>query len=326
MELLQFADKAELLKKTEIEKIELLAFFLSYYQDKKTFVLQEVTSILVELGAPISNISRLKQNISKSRSFRRIKEGEYLLTNPAKDRIKKYWKVLRSRYYRFADRIVVQCAGFRGFSGGRFIDKCSVIPNPVLEPKVTRPAGTIHTPLRLVSLGRLSKQKNFKWMIDSMELLKKYDSDFTLSIYGSGSEENELRSYIEQKQLRDNVFLKGFVADTYSVLAGSDIYLMTSDYEGFPNALSEAMAVGLPAVSRLCHEGIKSLIDNGKNGFVTALDDMQSFVENIIRLKNDPELYSFIGNNAKTVSDKYNTDKIALLWEKEITDALNRAV
>ena len=86
------------------------------------------------------------------------------------------------------------------------------------------------------------------------------------------------------------------------------------------------MAVGLPAVSRLCHEGIKSLIDNGKNGFVTALDDMQSFVENIIRLKNDPELYSFIGNNAKTVSDKYNTDKIALLWEKEITDALNRAV
>ena len=88
MELLQFADKAELLKKTEIEKIELLAFFLSYYQDKKTFVLQEVTSILVELGAPISNISRLKQNISKSRSFRRIKEGEYLLTNPAKDRIK----------------------------------------------------------------------------------------------------------------------------------------------------------------------------------------------------------------------------------------------
>ena len=53
---------------------------------------------------------------------------------------------------------------------------------------------------------------------------------------------------------------------------------------------------------------------------------MQSFVENIIRLKNDPELYSFIGNNAKTVSDKYNTDKIALLWEKEITDALNRAV
>ena len=246
--------------------------------------------------------------------------------DPAKDRIKKYWKVLRSRYYRFADRIVVQCAGFRGFSGGRFIDKCSVIPNPVLEPKVTRPAGTIHTPLRLVSLGRLSKQKNFKWMIDSMELLKKYDSDFTLSIYGSGSEENELRSYIEQKQLRDNVFLKGFVADTYSVLAGSDIYLMTSDYEGFPNALSEAMAVGLPAVSRLCHEGIKSLIDNGKNGFVTALDDMQSFVENIIRLKNDPELYSFIGNNAKTISDKYNTDKIALLWEKEITDSLNRAV
>jgi len=244
--------------------------------------------------------------------------------DPAKDNVKKYWKLLRNKYYKKADRVVVQCSNFKEFAGGRFKENCSVIPNPILEPAAVRSGYELHSPVRLISLGRLQAQKNFKWMIDRMEELKAINNNFVLSIYGSGVLKDELDEYIKQKGLQDHVKLAGYAVDTYSALAESDIYLMTSDYEGFPNALSEAMAVGLPSVSRLCHEGIRDLVQDGTNGFLVEKDQCQLFVERILSLCQDHQLYSLIGKSAKDVACTFSVERIVSMWKQEIDRCMGK--
>lgn len=242
--------------------------------------------------------------------------------DPSKDNIKKYWKFLRNRYYPRADRIIVQCNNFKNFADGRFSDNCSVIPNPIIVPVSEKKDYELHSPIRLVSLGRLQRQKNFKWMIDRMDQLRNNCQNFVLSIYGSGMLEKELNEYIVQKGIQDFVKLKGYTVDTYSVLSESDIYLMTSDYEGFPNALSEAMAVGLPSVSRLCHEGLKELVIDGENGFIVDKNEKDLFVKRLTELCENKNLCTTIGKNAKKVADTYSIEKITALWETEIRNCL----
>lgn len=87
MELTQYIDKVSLSHKTEIEKVELIAFFAYKATQKATFFLMDILSTLSDLGYPISNVSRLKKYLSKSRSFKKVSDGEYLLTPTARERL-----------------------------------------------------------------------------------------------------------------------------------------------------------------------------------------------------------------------------------------------
>ena len=119
------------------------------------------------------------------------------------------------------------------------------------------------------------------------------------------------------------IILAGKTSTPYNVLAESDIYLMTSDYEGFPNALSEAMAVGLPSVTRLCHEGLRDIVEDGVNGYLIQSDDMDSYVQTVLRLAEDAELRRTIGSAACQITDTYSVDRIIYRWETVLTEAVN---
>jgi len=238
--------------------------------------------------------------------------------DPFKEVIKKYWAVLRGLEYKKADKIVVQCSNFRQLAKGKFVDKTVVIPNPILRPPILKKPEVIHNPLKIVSMGRLTKQKNFIWMIDRMVELRNVTNDFILSIYGAGEQEEELKSYIDKKGISENVQLVGYADEPYSILAESDIYLMTSDYEGFPNALSEAMAVGLPSISRCCHEGIKDLVKDGENGFLVSLGDSHKFVARISQISTDKNIRNSMSFNAQKVTSDFGVDSIIAIWEREI--------
>lgn len=242
--------------------------------------------------------------------------------DPSKEKLKKYWQVLRRLYYKRANKIVVQCSNFVGFAGGRYKDKVSVIPNPILKPDRTKDSVELHNPIKLVSVGRLMQQKNFEWMIKRMAELFKVFQSFSLHIYGSGEKEAELLDLIQSYDLSNNVKLMGYTDRPYEVLSECDIYLMSSDYEGFPNALSEAMALGLPSVSRICHEGLRDLVSDGINGYLVGMDDAEGFNKSIIRLVEDSNLRTRMSNAAKTVSDTYGKEKVCDMWEECIDTVL----
>ena len=241
--------------------------------------------------------------------------------NPFQEKAKPQWEFLRRRYYGKADALVVQCKEFADFYPLRVQKKIRVIPNPILTPKVT--AGELcGNEVRLVSMGRLHPQKNYPWMIEALCRIHEQNPACKLSIYGSGDEAESLRALIAERGAGEFITLAGKTDTPHDVLARSDIYLMTSDYEGFPNALSEAMAVGLPSVSRICHEGLRGLVAGGGNGYVIAPHDMDGFVQRVLTLAADPKLAKEMGDRARSVTVRYGVSGIADQFETVLCDAV----
>ena len=87
MELRQYVAKVDLATQTELGKVKLIAYYYCNTEAKSTFMLNEVTTILRDIGHPISNVSRLKSYLSKSKDFRKIADGEYMLTPAAKEKL-----------------------------------------------------------------------------------------------------------------------------------------------------------------------------------------------------------------------------------------------
>ena len=102
------------------------------------------------------------------------------------------------------------------------------------------------SPLRIVSIGRLHKQKNYQLALDIVGGL---EAEYEYAIYGSGGDEEELLAEIGQRDLGQQVKLMGKTADVHGVLASADVFLLTSDHEGNPNVVLEAMSTGIPVLS-----------------------------------------------------------------------------
>ena len=242
--------------------------------------------------------------------------------NPFQEKLKPQWELLRRLYYPRADKLVVQCSQFSDFYSDSVKQKISVIPNPILVPTVRHQVREDNE-IRLVALGRLHHQKNYPWMIEAMCRIHKENPLCTLKIYGDGPEEADLQKRIAEANAEEYITLAGKTSAPHEVLANSDIYLMTSDYEGFPNALSEGMAVGLPSVTRLCHDGLRDLVEDGVNGYLIAKDDMDTFVNMVLHLANDAELRYQIGSNAQKITDTYGIDQILDRWEATLKEAVD---
>ena len=133
-----------------------------------------------------------------------------------------------------------------------------------------------------------------------------------------------LKNKIRELGLEESVFLMGYTTDTYGVLCDSDVYLMPSKREGFPNALSEALAVGLPSISFRCHNGIDELLDNGRRGSVVPLNDKEAFIHSALDLCRNEEKCKAYSNASKEVSEVYSMPKIKAIWDDCIKEAIEK--
>ena len=125
-------------------------------------------------------------------------------------------------------------------------------------------------------------------MINAFKLALEKNPELKLSIYGTGNEDyiEKLNSIIKENNLEQNVKLMGRTNDMATALKNADAFLMSSNFEGLPNALIEAMCVGLPCVSTDCRTGPKDLIDDGKNGYLVPTGDVNAFAKAIINVAN----------------------------------------
>ena len=183
--------------------------------------------------------------------------------------------------------VILQSEGQKPFFSKKVQAKSVVIPNPINEIYINNEKTTYNASShKVVAAGRLSSQKNYKMMIDAISIVKEQYKDVGLSIYGVGELEEELGAYIKKSGLENSVKLMGRTNELYKVYEESDVYVMSSDYEGLPNALAEAMAIGLPCVSTDCKTGPSDLIDNGQNGFLIPCGDVNALAEKIKTIFN----------------------------------------
>lgn len=174
----------------------------------------------------------------------------------------------------------------------------------------------------VVSVGRLHKEKGFIRLIEAFAHVK--NKDWRLIIVGDGIHREEIHKEIEQKGLEDRVILKGKSNNIVPILLQSSIFVLASHNEGFPNALLEAFATGLPSVSFDIVAGPSDIIHNGVNGILLPDNDIEGLTNSINRLIDDEELRFVLGKNAKESSEKYNIDIIGTDIHSFLNEVANK--
>lgn len=200
------------------------------------------------------------------------------------------------------------------FTNQGFNNELIVLSNPVNFDDI--PDERPDIPERaIITVGRLIDQKNQKLLIEAFGRIQDKYSDYIVRIYGQGPLENELKEQIKKAGLSERVILMGTVKRVmYEVNKGS-IFVLPSNFEGFPNVLIEAMATGMPVISSDFKTGVaKELISNGKNGYLFEVGNVEQLAEAMEKMILREAEYKEIGQQNKAIATEYEQSVIAQKW------------
>ena len=195
-------------------------------------------------------------------------------------------RALRDFMYRFATAIVVQNDNNKKYFSKCVQKKSSVIFNPVAFQSYKGVALESEKDNKIVSVGRIIKQKNNMMLINAFKTICDDFKNAKLVFYGEGNLKESLGQKVAEMGLGERIIFAGNVKDVISNIKDAKMFVMTSDYEGMPNALLEAMCAGLPVISTKV-SGAVDVIKSGENGILVDINDeealataMRSFLEN----------------------------------------------
>ncbi len=167
----------------------------------------------------------------------------------------------------------------------------------------------------IVACGRLTEQKNHRLLIESFNIIKDQIDD-NLLIYGEGHLREDLEKLIEELHLESRVFLKGKTDNVIESIKDARLFVLSSNYEGMPNALMEAMTLGIPCISTDCPcGGPRMIINNGVNGFLVPVKDGVALSNTIIHALNEADLESLSINSVNTSKEMFDSARINKEWE-----------
>lgn len=213
-----------------------------------------------------------------------------------------------------ADKIVFQTTGAQRCYPKSVQEKSTVILNP-LNTYGFPIHDFLHEKHEIVSIGRLEAQKNQKLLIDAFALITKNFPEYQLTIYGEGSLRKELEDYIKAKGLQERVSLPGSKNNIQEHIKDASLFVLSSDYEGIPNALIEAMAIGLPCVSTDCSPGgARELIEDGVNGLITPCGDAKKLSDAMRMMLSNKSYAKACGVEALKIRKKTDVKKISEKW------------
>ena len=188
--------------------------------------------------------------------------------------------IVRAVAFRKVKGIVFQSEGAKQYFSKSIQNKSVVIPNPISVPEDQFLTPCMNRKRKIVNVGRLHPQKNQALLIDAFSLLHQKRKDYVLEIYGEGILREELTEKIRSLGLEEYVILKGNTEHIFEEIHDASLFVLSSDYEGMPNALMEAMALGVPCVSTDCRPGgARALIRDGENGFIVPTGDAKALAE-----------------------------------------------
>lgn len=246
--------------------------------------------------------------------------------DPSQCRIGLAWSILRYMFYPQAQAVVVQsCAIYDWVSKLPGVKTTCIIPNSVSPiNNGSEPASRWHaSPYAIVAMGRLVPQKGFDILLDAFGRQAAKHPDWSLVILGEGPERARLQTLAANLHITDRVHLFGQVREPASILKGADLFVLSSRYEGFPNALVEAMACQLPVVSTDCSGGgPREIIRDGIDGILVPSEDAAALADAMDRLMMNQEERQRLGTRAGEVVERFSTNRVMKLWG----DLLERTV
>lgn len=189
-----------------------------------------------------------------------------------------------------------------------------IIPNPVNTECIAQTPPNKRRNA-IVAVGRLSPQKNYNLLIHSFhEIICDYP-DYIVEIYGQGPEYNSLNQTIRSLHLENNIFLMGTKNNVMQSIYDARLLVITSNYEGFPNVLVEAMASGLPVISTNFPTGVaRELIKDGINGYVIPRNNKKELAGAMVKILRDSQMQKRMGEENRKITSRFELNKIIDQW------------
>ena len=206
---------------------------------------------------------------------------------------------------------VVQTKQIKKYYSKRIQRRTQIIYNPVNERVFQVKEERLK---RIVSVGRLYPQKNQKMMIEAFAKVAEDFPEWSLTIFGDGFLRKNLESLVEGLKVKDRVSLPGRNENVIEEVAKSEVFCLSSDYEGMSNAMIEALCVGTPVISTRV-SGTDELIRNEENGLLVDIGDTDGLVKAFERLLGDKALREKLATEGKKLAPKFKTDRIVDEWE-----------
>lgn len=275
---------------------------------RKTIIKENPDTVLSFLGNPNKRmlIATIGLKCRKVVSVRNDPSHEYGGGNLSR------W--FARRLFSRADGVVFQTQDASKYFQKSVQNKSTIIMNPVSKQfyQVNR-----CTPEKdVVTVGRFEAQKNHLLLLQAWKEIEQSFPDDHLIIYGDGSLRKEYEEYIQEQGLNDRVLLPGIVKDIPQKLASAKLFVLSSDFEGMPNALMEAMAVGLPVISTDCPcGGPRMLIQDLSQGILVPCKDVNALKKAMKELLGNIEERKHKGLSAKTRANAFAEDSIYGQWE-----------
>lgn len=219
-------------------------------------------------------------------------------------------KPYRNFFYRFCDALVCQTQDAITCFPQKLQKKACVIGNPVASSVPGRFIGERRK--SIATAGRLEQVKNHHMLIEAFSLFLKSYPEYTLDIYGKGSLEEELKQFVIQKGMKDQVIFHGFCSNVNDEIRDCSMFILSSNYEGISNSMIDALAMGIPVIATDCPiGGSRTYIQDGINGLLVPPQNADRMADAMKKLAGSRELSENLSENGLKIREKCSIEKIA---------------
>lgn len=235
-----------------------------------------------------------------------------------------HWFIRKRGWLCKADGVVFQTESAKEYYGNAAEGKSYVIPNPIDESKLPRPhQGKRETVV--YSVGRLSSEKNFSLLIEAFASFHETHPDYRLVIYGEGKQREELQRLAKSLGVGSAIDLPGFTEDVLQRVSAHSMFVSSSNHEGMPNALAEALAMGVPCIATDCPAwGSRFLVDDGENGILVPVGNAVKMTEAMCAIADDESIAENLSSKAVEIREKLAIDAIVEDWELVLRQSCER--
>lgn len=241
--------------------------------------------------------------------------------NPYIDPKNKILRILKKLCFYKADGVVFQTLDAKYFYSKKTRKKSTIICNPVVNRKFHHVSSRTKN---IISVGRLTEQKNHKYLIESFFESKLYEEGYKLKIYGEGPLKKSLINLSASLHLSDSIIFMGNDELWYEKEKDAGLFVLSSNYEGMPNALLEALCVGIPSISTNCPSGgPKEIINSGINGILVECGNVCDLSKEMRHVVLDKKLQSKLSTENKETYLKFSSNLIAKKWINYLIKIVN---
>jgi len=234
------------------------------------------------------------------------------------------WRLMRRVVYRRAAKIVVLTDRARIGLAPALQSRAVVISNPVQAPEVREFPRSSRTSRTIVSIGRLVHQKGFDILLRAFAINSPHHPEWNLTIIGEGPLRAELESLINSLGLEGRVKLLGQVINVDDYLGHADLFVLASRFEGFPMALCEALAIGLPVVAMDCPTGPREIIRDGIDGVLVPNEDVDALAAAMDRLMKDLGERQRLACRGPEIIERFGVQRVMPMWDELLAEVVQQ--